>query len=144
VGDIRTIWFPGSTTGDWNIIRSLLESGSDLETSVLNSLFTNRQAGLDDVIPDGTEDPGGWWANPAMGSKLWLLKRTKLSPQTAQRAKDYVAEALQGLIDDGVAASIDITPNVVVPDRLEIGIVIHRKSAPDVALNYGWVWSTVN
>ncbi|WP_235210433.1 phage GP46 family protein [Caballeronia sordidicola] len=28
---------------------------------MLNSLFTDRQARADDVIPDGSDDPRGWW-----------------------------------------------------------------------------------
>jgi phage gp46-like protein len=47
-------------------------------------------------------------ANDRIGSRLWLLARAKLTLTTVQRAQDYAEEALQWLIDDGVAARIAV------------------------------------
>jgi phage gp46-like protein len=83
--------------------------------AVLISLFTWRRANADDTLPDPKGFRMGWWgdsypavANDRIGSRLWLLARAKLTLTTVQRAQDYAEEALQWLIDDGVAARIAV------------------------------------
>jgi len=78
-----------------------------LRTAVIISLFTDRRAADDDVIPDGSNDRRGWWANPLLGSRLWLLSREKQTDEVLQRARGYVDEALRWLIDDGIASRIE-------------------------------------
>ncbi len=86
-----------------------------LVRAVLISLFTWRRANADDTLPDPRGFRMGWWgdtypvvANDRIGSRLWLLARAKLTPSTVQRAQDYAEEALQWLIEDGVAARIAV------------------------------------
>ncbi|WP_230598914.1 phage GP46 family protein [Xanthomonas albilineans] len=86
-----------------------------LVRAVLISLFTWRRANADDSLPDPRGFRMGWWgdtypvvANDRIGSRLWLLARAKLTPSTVQRAQDYAEEALQWLIEDGVAARIAV------------------------------------
>jgi phage gp46-like protein len=80
---------------------------------MLMSLFTDRQARDDDVIPDGPNDPRGWWGdtNPLhpIDSRLWLLDRSKQTQEVLARAHDYIVEALQWMLDDGVLAFFDMT-----------------------------------
>jgi len=47
-------------------------------------------------------------ANDRIGSRLWLLARAKLVPETAARAKEYAEEALAWLVADGVAARVEV------------------------------------
>lgn len=86
-----------------------LATEGGLHTAVIVSLFTDRRAESDDEIPDGSGDRRGWWADPALGSRLWLLARAKETPDTLARARAYAIEALQWLIDDGVATAVDVT-----------------------------------
>ncbi|WP_307734443.1 phage GP46 family protein [Xanthomonas albilineans] len=86
-----------------------------LVRAALISLFTWRRANADDTLPDPRGFRMGWWgdtypvvANDRIGSRLWLLARAKLTPSTVQRAQDYAEEALQWLIEDGVAARIAV------------------------------------
>ena len=87
MADITTTWSPYNLRGDWTVSNGSLASGNDLETAVIISLFTDRRAAPSDVIPDGTGDPRGWWADvdtngnlDEWGSRLWLIdRRTKLS-----------------------------------------------------------------
>lgn len=92
-----------------------------LESAVLISLLTDRRAHDDDRLPDGEitpdqmpQDKRGWVGdslgpvNEFIGSRLWLLKREKQTEETRRRAKEYCEEALQWMIDDGHAASIDV------------------------------------
>lgn len=104
--DITTLWDSANCRADWSMQGPILATGSDLQTAVVLSLFTDRQAGPDDLIPDGTTDRRGWWADPSMGSRLWLLQRAKQTQDTLQRAYDYIVEALAWLKDDGVVADV--------------------------------------
>ena len=72
-----------------------------LRTAIIISLFTHRLAEPDDEIPDGSTNRRGYW-NGAIGSRLWLLNRSKQTLNTLLRAKEYEEEAVQWLIDDVV------------------------------------------
>ncbi|TKI02902.1 phage GP46 family protein [Martelella alba] len=140
--DITTVWDSDNSVGDWQESTGDLLSGSDLKTAVLISLFTDRQARADDDY-DG-DDRRGWWgdsgADYAIGSRLWLLKRQKLTHAVAGKAEDYAKEALQWLLDDDVVASITITTQIVYPGRLYMQIVFIKPDGTDTTFKYSWVW----
>lgn len=86
-----------------------------LETAVIISLFTDKRA-KDDELPAGEETKRGWWADmfpevdqDQIGSKLWLLQRSKRVNETLRKFEDYTREALNWLIEDGVAGSIEVS-----------------------------------
>ncbi|MGG2139900.1 phage GP46 family protein, partial [Symbiopectobacterium sp. RP] len=88
-----------------------IEHDDRVSRAVIISLFTWRRAEQD----DDTDTPMGWWGdtwptvqNDRIGSRLHLLKRTTLTPQTAQKAKEYIAQALKWMTEDGVALRVDI------------------------------------
>ena len=146
--DITTVWAPQNSSGDWLLAGAALESGNDLQTSVLISLFSDRQATADDVIPDSTGNRRGWWgdlgATIPIGSRLWLLSREKLTQSVANRAKTYITEALQWLITDGVAAQINVSTTITAPTMLGAVIQIVRSTGVTVTLNYAWAWQGVS
>jgi phage gp46-like protein len=157
--DFRTAWNPPDApwAADWMMQPPGLESDRDLETTVIISLFTNALARVDDVIPDGTDDRRGWWGDtgavgdqPAppegpLGSRLWLLSREKATESTRQRAQSYAAEALQWLLDDGVAARVDVKaewldPYGFPPGFLGLTIRILRYDGTTYNARYAWAW----
>lgn len=144
MSDTRTIWLRDMARGDWAHDNASLASGSDLETAILISLFSDRQASSDDVIPDGTDDPRGWVGDVdqdyQIGSRLWLLERAKQTQETLRLANDYIAEALQWLIDDSVVARFDITTEWTRAGLLGANLVAYQKSGAAIALNFSWVW----
>lgn len=148
MADISTTWQPTTGRGDWSMSGALLTSGNDLETAILISLFTDRQAAPDDEIPDGTSDPRGWWgdldSDTHIGSRLWLLSRAKQTTETLQRANDYIVEALQWLIDDGVVAKFDITVEWTALSQLGAKIVAHKTDGTKTAVAYTSAWSAIN
>lgn len=80
-----------------------------LSSAVLLSLFVDRRAGVDDLIPPD-DDARGWPLEPSgdrWGSRLWLLERSKATPEAIALARAGVLEALQWLVDDGIAERID-------------------------------------
>lgn len=146
-GDISTVWQPQLGYGDWQLAGPLLQSGTDLDTALLISLFTDRVAAADDEIPDGTDDRRGWWGDDGeefpIGSRLWLLDRGKLTTQTALAAKNYITEALQWMLTDGVAARVVVETAVQLPDALAAQIQIFRQDGTQIARNFAWVWQKV-
>ena len=91
-----------------------LATTDGLESAVAISLFTNARAPDDIELPVGA-DRGGCWMDSypdiegdEMGSLLWLLSREKQTTEVLQRAQSYAREALQWLLDDGVASAVSI------------------------------------
>ena len=148
MSDISTIWDTALGVGDWKLAGADLASGSDLETSVFISLFTDRVANPDDVIPDGTSDPRGWWGDVdqdyPIGSRLWLLDRAKQTKETLRHAYDYVAEALQWLIDDEVVDHLDILCEWVGPGQLGIQVVAYQPSGASKPMRFIWAWKGIS
>ncbi|AUZ85783.1 phage GP46 family protein [Methylophaga nitratireducenticrescens] len=99
-----------------------------LKSAVIVSLFTDARAHDDDIIPDGTTNRRGHWADAfrerSLGSRLWLLSREKQLPSVLDRAQQYASEALQWLIDDNVAETVDVTTDFPYIGRLGIYITI--------------------
>lgn len=98
-----------------------------LERAVLISLFTWRRAAIDDPIDD--DERYGWWgdsypavANDRIGSRLWLLRRVKLTAATQRDAEFYAREALQWLLDDGQVIGLDILTERAGIDRLDLRV----------------------
>ena len=114
--DIRLLWDDVSTA-DLEFENNDITKSTGLRTSVIISLFTDRRARDDDVLPDPTSlDKRGWFGDlispvttgDQIGSRLWLLEREKTTPEVIKRAEEYCLEALQWMIDDGVVASVDV------------------------------------
>ncbi|MGV8000574.1 phage GP46 family protein [Photorhabdus temperata subsp. temperata] len=131
---------------DWLVGNGDLVTGDDLQTAMIVSLFTDRQARSDDEI-DGT-DRRGWWGDVGsdyqIGSRLWLIRRQKLTTAVALKAEDYAREALQWMLDDGVVASVNIHTQIVYPNRLNMIIRYHRPGREAEDLRFFWVWEQHN
>ena len=143
--DIRVVWDVLGGRGDWQLSGADLLRGDDPATAVLVSLFTDALAASDDEIPDKTDDRRGWWGDPAIGSRLWLLTREKLTLDTAARAETYGRESLQWLIADGVIVKVDLkaTPIFGVPGKLILSVVLYKTDGSRKALNFVWVWNGI-
>lgn len=116
--DAALVYDPVTLTFDLAIDGYGLKTESGLRSAVIVSLFTDRRAESDNALPSGTTDRRGWWADPTLGSRLWLLKREKETPDLYARARHYAEEALAWLVDDGVASAV-----VVAVERVRAGLV---------------------
>lgn len=143
---------------DWAMDGPDLETDDGLRTAVTLSLFSDRRATDDDILPNADDtDRRGWWGDlpvdtqaqsdrpgpDLLGSRLWLLERAKATTQTAAKAKQYCVEALSWLIEDGVAHSVDVTTEWESNEFLGIGIAISR-FAEDGSLvdhRFDFVWN---
>lgn len=113
--------------------------------SVVISLFTWRRAATDDPVDD--DERFGWWGDsyPAVdddriGSRLWLLRRVKLTRQTQLDAEFYAREALQWLLDDGQVTSIEITSERADVPRLSLGVILTLSTAERLEINSNQLW----
>ncbi|WP_112198581.1 phage GP46 family protein [Rahnella sp. NRRL B-41462] len=142
--DITTVWNAEQSVGDWAEALGDLQQGDDLETAILISLFTDRLAREDDEY-DG-DNRRGWWGDQdqdySIGSRLWLLRRQKLTLTVANKAQDFAAEALKWLTDDGVVSSITPVTQIVYPNRLNLFITYQMPGQDAVSKRYFWVWES--
>jgi phage gp46-like protein len=147
MADATISWDTANNRGDWSMSGPILTAGNDLETAIIISLFSDRMAQPDDVIPDGSNDPRGWWADDTVpiGSRLWLLRRAKQTKDTLQKAYDYIAEALQWMIDDGVVGRFDISVQWVRAGVLGAQITAYKPSGTLLTTGrYTWAWEGIN
>lgn len=79
-----------------------------------------------------------------IGSRLWLLSRSKDLAETVAAAKDYITEALQWLIDDGVAAAVGVVVTPAENDTLQFAVKITRPSGDVVGFKYDYAWKAMS
>lgn len=118
-----------------------------LPRAVIISLFSWRRANPDDNAPE----PMGWWgdtyptvAGDRIGSRLWLLGREKITNEMLNRARDYATEALQWLIDDGVAARVDIESSRSGIDEAQLDISIYQRDGTSWNMRFDNYWRILN
>lgn len=133
---------------DLTLIDDDLSTDGGLLTALLLSLYTDRRAEPDDDIPDGTGDRRGWWADEFLeddgdqfGSRLWLLDRTTNQVENAIRARAFIAEATQWLIDDRVLDEIEIEVEQLDQGALCYSVRAVRPDATDTQFRFPHVWN---
>lgn len=143
--DIKLGW--RGATADLVLGEADLQADDGLETAVLISLFTDRRARDDDALPYADADRRGWWgdsfadrAGDQIGSRLWLLRREKQLSAVVTRAREYAEEALQWLLDDGIAQRVEVTAELLRPGVLALHVRIVRPSGAELNQQYQYVW----
>lgn len=180
--DLALLWDNATMRADLGLALPDLETDDGLDTAVVISLFTDREANEDDTLPDdaigldgtlvrrGSGDRRGWWGDwfapsvlddlrasgqlatqappgtlspplDRIGSRLWLLSREKQTQEVLARARTYIEEALQWLLDDGVATSLDVQCSYDLPGRLAFAVSIAKPKGAPVSYQYAYVWA---
>ena len=90
-----------------------------------------------------------------IGSRLWLLNREKELQSVVNRARDYAAESLQWLIDDGIASRVDVAAgwidktsltisevktNNSITGALGLAVVVYRNKEAPVKFQFNEFW----
>lgn len=142
--DIALNWDVANSVADIALSGLDLQTDDGLTTAVLISAFTDRAALPDDVLPPGITDRRGYWGDDdplhPWGSRLWLLDRAKQTEETRQRAIDYLNECLQWLMDDGIAASVNVGATWLASGKLGCAIAITKASGEQIAVQFAYVW----
>jgi len=126
-----------------------LETDEGLESALIISLFTDRLVSTDQTLPIGETSRRGWWGdtfadvpNDLIGSRLWLLNREKIMSDVLARAKEYVIEATQWLIDDKVSPRVDVIveSNAQRYGELDIEVDVFRPTGAQVNFKFNYNW----
>lgn len=134
---------------DCRVANGDLIASNPLDSAVIISLMTWARADADDV--DEGADRYGWWGDKvdpentySMGSKLYLLKREKITNEVLAKAEDYIREALRWMIDDGVASEINVSleRNTANFDRVD-GIVTIIRGTDTRTMKFNDLWSSL-
>lgn len=148
MSDIKTLFIDFERGADYALDGLGLVEDDGLDTAVIISLFTDRRANADDTIPDGSKDRRGWWGDSfadvqgdLIGSRLWLLSRAKQLPAVLARAQQYADEALQWLVDDSVAESVEVVASNPRMGILALGVSITRPGHPVKHYRFEQFWS---
>jgi phage gp46-like protein len=165
VPDIRLIQdtrFPGQGVVqiDWALLNDgTLDDRQSLATAVVVALGTDALAQPGDVLPDPDDtNRRGWWGDWdaeaiwdgwAIGSRLWLLQREKITGPGAQvgalvvRIEFYIREAIQPFIDRRIGSRLDVVVSRVDDQRIDALIRIYRGPALEIDLRYQVLWDGV-
>jgi phage gp46-like protein len=119
-----------------------------LTRAVIISLFTWRRAATDDPVDD--DERFGWWgdsypatADDRIGSRLWLLRRVKLTAATQRDAEFYAREALQWLLDDGHVIALVVSSEQVDLNRLNLRATLTIPSGAQLDVNPPSAWQVI-
>ncbi len=119
-----------------------------LQTAVYISLFTDARAENDDEIPDGSTNRRGWWGDALedepLGSRLWLLSRSKITNDVLGLYETYSKQALDWLISEGAASEINVsaTRDLVDRDKIILQIGITKPNGLTETFNFALNWTS--
>jgi phage gp46-like protein len=164
VPDIRLVQnrlFPQySVTVDWSLLSDgTLDDTQALATAVIVALGTNALAGDFDVLPDpDSNDRMGWWGDLDaatiwggwnIGSKLWLLQRSKIvpagpgQPSTLMLVENYIRDAIQPFVDRKICSSFNVWTTRVDTQRIDALIRLYRGPQQEIELRYQVLWNGI-
>lgn len=150
MADIETFIF-NDTLGsscDFGLTSGALSADHDIKTAVLLSLFSDRRAEQDDVLPDESASRRGWWGDALnarrLGSRLWLLGREKQLREVVVRAREYAEEALAWLVEEGIAKRVVVTAEIVQTGWIGLSIRVERERAAPASYRYQFAWQNAS
>lgn len=150
MSDLALAWDAAAFSADLMLADGALATDDGLKTAVLISLFSDARASADDALPQPGADRRGWWgdtlsdAGDEIGSKLWLLSREKTLSSTLERARTAARDALEWLIEDGIASAVEVVAERVLRNgrdtgTLALGVTISRPTGP-ARQRFDFVW----
>ena len=147
--DIK-VKFDDNFTADFTLVKGDLEREKGMGTAVLMSLFTDRRADESDEIDN--EDKRGWWGDQVaevegdqIGSKIYQLSRSKATPDVEVKLKQFIFEALEWMIEDGVVVEDGITVDTFIfgpveNRRLGFKVELKQSDGQIFALAFDDLW----
>jgi phage gp46-like protein len=154
VTNLAGIW------ADWLLMpNGALDETEELVNVVKVALLTWGLALPDDILPDpDSTDRCGWWGDLDaetiwdgwdVGSKIWLLKRAKITPAEARegatmaRAEQYCRVALQPLINKRICTRIEVTAMRRSTERIDVLVQLYRGSQLRIELRFQNLWDEI-
>jgi len=155
---VQNAYFPAyQVTLDWALLGDgTLDDTQALATAVCIALGTNALADVDDPLPDpDSTDRAGWWGNLdcetiwdawPIGSKLWLMRRSKIEgPNAARgattvRVANYIAQAIQPFVDRNIISTFNVAVIRVDTQQIDALITLYRGPREAIELRYQILW----
>lgn len=142
---------------DWLMTdQNLIADGYDLQSAVIVALGTDALAPVSEELPDpDATDRRGWWGDMdadliwegwPVGCLLWLLSRAKLTGplarqgSTLSRAEGWTRDAMRPFTQRRIASRIDVMPEQLGTDRIDVGVTIYRGPDQEIELRYSELW----
>lgn len=135
------------------LVTHAIQTEDTLQTAVILSLFTDKRAGPDDVLPLGATDRRGWVgdeftepspaaARDEWGTLLWLIYSGKATGDVLSFAEFTAREGLQWMVRVGLASRVDVTAQWAGEraDRLAVRPQIYQPQ--QVSPVYDVLWGT--
>lgn len=104
-----------------------ISSKTGMTHAVLQSIYNHAESTQNDRARIGLNERGGVWYQEWVtlsGSRDWTLKREKLTAQTVSLARRFYEEALQWLVDDGYANTIEVSVWIDAPTQMGRHVII--------------------
>lgn len=121
-----------------------------LVRAVINSLFTWARARPGDELPTPESPRMGWWGDTyaqqngdRFGSRLWLLSRETITAGTVAKARDLAEEALDWLVDDGVAARVRVETERLGLETLGMRVLVDEPGGDRLDIRFADIWSVI-
>ncbi len=152
--DLALEWDKEASIADLVLSGGTLQTHSGLRSAILISLFSDARANETATLPEEGGDRGGWWGDDfggdvssgaadrdyrnTLGSRLWLLRRSKAMQQVLRDARQHVQDALGWLIRDGITSAVSVEVEAQ-GDRLAIAVTLDRPTGP-ARERYDFTW----
>ncbi len=78
-----------------------------------------------------------------LGSNLWQLERAKKLRATLGDARRFTLDALQWLIEDDVAKTVECNTGWMTSSMLGIAIAITKPDGSETRFRYAWAWDSL-
>jgi phage gp46-like protein len=162
--DIRLVqntFFPKyNVTIDWQLLDDgTLDDTQALASAIIVALGTDRLADAIDLLPDPDDtDRRGWWGDYdseeiwdgwPIGSRLWLLHRSKITGPGAQqgpttvRVEHYIYEAIQPFLDRRIGSQLFVEATRHGDSRIDALVRIYRGPTLEIELRYAILWEGI-
>lgn len=142
-------WNGGHVQGEEIDLVPLPGQRPDLTAIAIASLLTWRRADPDDPLRPGAPRHGHWSftvrpdARVSYGSRLYLLAQAVLTDETLERFREYVAEAFEWWIPEGLASRIVVRVQRLGRDRAGATVEITEPDGRTTVLRFPHLWDAV-
>lgn len=138
----------GDNEVDLAIAGGDLVMGDDLQTAVGLSLFVNRRDDNPLFDSEVLNSNQGWWGDVVrespLGSLLWKYRRSKALSSVSELARAASVDALNWLVEEGVAESVDVEAfwEDKTGGTMILRITINKPSGDTDAFKYQFAWNS--
>ena len=146
-------------TLDWMMTpQGGLDTSQQLASAIITALGTDRLADPSDILPGDDNNRRGWWGDLEtseiwngwpIGSRLWLLERSKITGQesrdgsTVGRVETYIREAIQPFLDHRIIGNSTVLVERNGTGRIDALIRLYRGTGDVIDLRFNDLWSDI-